>query len=71
MPEAVKRATSSTYANDTFIYTGQQKQEMVYEVLEAAADKVLLYMKANKLAANPEKTKFIMIGIKKRHKRSK
>jgi hypothetical protein len=28
---------------------------MVYEFLEAAADKVLLYMRANKLAANPKK----------------
>jgi hypothetical protein len=66
MPEAIKRASSSTYADDTFIYTGQQKREMVYEVLEAAAGKVLLYMRANKLAANPEKTKFMMIGIKKK-----
>jgi hypothetical protein len=29
-----------------------------------------LYMRANKLAANPEKTKFMMIGIKKRQRRS-
>ncbi len=29
MPEAIKRASSSTYADDTLIYTGQQKQEMV------------------------------------------
>jgi hypothetical protein len=57
MSEAIKRASLSTYADDTLIYTGQQKQEMVYEVLEAAADEVLLYMRANKLAANPEKTK--------------
>jgi hypothetical protein len=70
MPEAIKRASSSTYADDTFIYTGQQKREMVYKVLEAAADEVLLYKRANKLAANPEKTKIMMIGIKKRHRRS-
>jgi hypothetical protein len=38
---------------------------MVYKVLKAAANEVLLYMRANKLAANPEKTKFMMIGIKK------
>jgi hypothetical protein len=25
MPEAIKRASSSTYADNTFIYTGQQK----------------------------------------------
>ena len=68
MPEAIKRASSSTYADDTLIYTGQQKQEMVYEVLEAAVDEVLLYMRANKLAANPEKTKFMMIGKKKAEK---
>jgi hypothetical protein len=37
---------------------------MVYEVLEAAANEVLLYMRANRLAANPKKTKFMMIGIK-------
>jgi hypothetical protein len=65
MPEAIKRASSSTYADDTFIYTGQQKREMVYEVLEAAVDKVLLFIRANKLAANPEKTKFMMNRIKK------
>jgi predicted molibdopterin-dependent oxidoreductase YjgC len=70
MAEAIKRASSSTYADNTFIYTEQQKLEMVYKVLEAAADEVLLYMKANKLAANPEKTKFMMIGIKKRHRKS-
>jgi hypothetical protein len=29
---------------------------MVYEFPKAAADKVLLYMRANKLAAYPEKT---------------
>jgi hypothetical protein len=38
---------------------------MVYEVLEAAAEEVLLYMRANKLASNPENTKFMMIVIKK------
>jgi hypothetical protein len=35
------------------------------EILEEAADEVLLYMRAYKLAANPEKTKCMMIGIKK------
>jgi hypothetical protein len=70
MPEAIKRVSLSTYAHDTLIYTGQPEQEMVYEVLEAAADEVQLYKRANKLAANPEKTKFMIIGIKKRHRRS-
>jgi hypothetical protein len=69
MPEAIKRASSSTYADDTYIYTGQQKQEMVYKVLEVAADEVLLYMRANKLAANPEDF-FYYDWDKKRHRRS-
>jgi hypothetical protein len=70
MPEAIKRASPSTYADDTFIYTGQQKREMVYEFLGAAADEVLLYMRANKLVANPDKTKCMIIRILKRHKGS-
>jgi tRNA G46 methylase TrmB len=42
---------------------------MVYKVLEAAADEVLLYMRANKLAANPE-IFFYDDWDKKRHRRS-
>jgi hypothetical protein len=70
MPDALKRASSSTYADDTLIYSGQEKREMVCQVLEAAAEEVVLYMRANELAEKPREFFFMMIRIKKRYRRS-
>jgi hypothetical protein len=64
-----KESGFTVYADDTLIYTGQQKQEMVYEVLEAAPDEVLLTIHEGKLAGSkPRDFFYIMNWIKKAQK---
>jgi hypothetical protein len=65
MPEVVTEGTVVTYADDTTVYVMHKDQEAVYKGLEKAGEKILLYMKSNALAANEEKTKFILFGRKK------
>lgn len=65
MGEAVSDGTIITYADDTTVYIAHKEREAVYTGLEKAADEILQYMKSNSLAANAEKTKFMMFGRKK------
>jgi hypothetical protein len=65
MPEVVTEGTIVTYADDTTVYVMQKDQEAVYTGQEKAGNKIQLYMKSNALAANAEKTKFILFGRKK------
>jgi hypothetical protein len=65
MPEAISEASIVTYADDTTVYLAHIYVDTDYNGLEKAADKILLYMRSNCLAANAEKTKFVMFGRKK------
>jgi hypothetical protein len=60
MPTVVTDGTIVTYADNTTVYVMHKDQEAVYTGLEKAGDNILLYMKSNALAANAEKTKFIL-----------
>jgi hypothetical protein len=64
-PEVVTEGTIVTYADDTTVYVMHKDREAVYTGLEKAGDEILLHMKSNALAANAEKTKFILFGRKK------
>jgi hypothetical protein len=64
-PEVVTEGIIVTYADDTTVYVMHKDREAVYTGLEKAGDKILLYMKSNALAANAEKTKFILFCRKK------
>jgi hypothetical protein len=68
MPEAISEASIVTYADDTTVYLAHSNVDTVYNGLEKAADEILLYMLSNCLAANAEKTKFVMFGRKKSRK---
>ena len=54
-----------TYADDITVYHSNKDEGEVIDQLQKAACKILEYMQSNLLAANPEKTKFIMFGNKK------
>jgi hypothetical protein len=63
-PECVSEASIVTYADDTPLYLANKDLETVHNGLESAADEILQYMRTNYLAANADKTKFIMFGRK-------
>ena len=54
-----------SYADDTTVYVIADTEEEVIAKLEAAAVKLLQFMSDSGLAANPEKTHFLMFGRKK------
>ena len=62
MPEWVTDAELTTYADDTTVYAWGKSKAEVRSKLEAAAQEVLSFMAATGLAANAEKTKFIMFS---------
>jgi hypothetical protein len=62
MPEICNEGKLLLYADDTTIIVwGSDLQELI-EKASLAASQILQYMRSNKLAANPEKTKFIIFG---------
>ena len=65
MPEWVDDAVLTTYADDTTAYACGKTKAEVREKLEKAAANILAFMSATGLAANAEKTKFIMFSRSK------
>jgi retron-type reverse transcriptase len=59
--EWVPEATIHGYADDTTLTMSSPNMNSLKLGLETAADKVLIYMAANKLVANPQKTKFLLM----------
>jgi hypothetical protein len=59
--EWVPEATIHGYADDTTLTMSSPNINSLKLGLETAADKVLIYMAANKLVANPQKTKFLLM----------
>ena len=53
-----------SYADDTTVYATGKTQEEVMEKLEVAATKILQFMGDSGLAANPDKTHFLLFGGK-------
>ena len=51
-----------SYADDTTIYACAKTEEEVYALLSEAADRILLFMHSSGLAANPDKTNFVLFG---------
>jgi len=51
-----------SYADDTTIYVVADSTAGVYKALEEAGNRVLKFMAQSGLAANPEKTKFVLFG---------
>ena len=68
MPEAVSIGIIVTYADDTTVYLAHKDREVVIRGLEKAAEDILLYMRSNSMAANADKTKFLMFGRGKAEK---
>jgi hypothetical protein len=62
MGEWISKAIIVTYTDDTTVYFWGRTGGEVREGLEMAAKEVLEYMKATQLAANEEKTGFLMFG---------
>jgi len=68
LPEAVSIGIIVTYADDTTVYLAHKDREVVIRGLEKAAEDILLYMRSNSMAANADKTKFLMFGRGKAEK---
>jgi hypothetical protein len=60
--EWISKAVIVTYADDTTVYFWGRMGEEVREGLEMAAKEFLEHMKVTQLAANAEKTGFLMFG---------
>jgi hypothetical protein len=62
MPEICNEGKLILYTDDTTIIVwGSDLQELIGKA-SLAASQILQYMRSNNLAANPEKTKFIIFG---------
>jgi hypothetical protein len=62
MPERCLIAQLILYADDTTGFVTGKTMEDVCQKLEAAAHKVLMYMKINRLSLNEGKTQFLVFG---------
>ena len=51
-----------SYADDTTIYACAKTTDEVYTPLRDAAEKILSFMHSSGLAANPDKTNFVLFG---------
>ena len=64
LPEWLDSVGVVTYADDTTVYAIGETREEVLQSLEVASQALLSFMAASGMAANKEKTKFIMFGKK-------
>ena len=62
MEEWVTEGATLTYADDTTCYAAADSREEVRQILTKSAIEILAFMSANRLAANPSKTKFVFFG---------